>query len=515
MNERPETARVGARLGRGLVLTVVALVVLTFGLVGGAVFSSYRLTGSWNPLSAATPATGEAVEAGESEQLYTCGMHPNVIQKGPGDCPICHMKLTPLRMDGDADAAVGGPQERKVLYWRAPMDPGYVSEKPGKSPMGMDLVPVYASADESSVGKAITVDPATQQNMGIRTARVKRGPLTKTIRTVGRVDYNEQTVTFVDTKFEGWIEKLVVDKTGMAVGADQPLFDVYSPRLWEAQEEYLAAIRGVTRMAGSPLAEAREEAQRLVQAAETQLRYFDITAAQIAGLRRSGSSSKTLTINSPSTGIVTEKMALEGMYVRPGMRLYTIADLSKVWVFVDIYEYQLPWVRVGQEAEMTLPYIPGETFRGHVDYVYPYLQKDARVIKVRLEFDNPHQQLKPDMYATVQLQADLNRRALLIPREAYIDSGTRQVAFVMRGDKQFQPRDLQVGVEGENGLVEVLFGLEEGEEVVTSGQFMLDAESKLKEAVAKMLTAQQSAPAPAGSTIDSSDMQPQAPGHNH
>jgi hypothetical protein len=191
---------------------------------------------------------------------------------------------------------------------------------------------------------------------------------------------------------------------------------------------------------------------------------------------------------------VSEKTALEGMYVQPGMRLYTIADLEHVWVLVDIYEYQLPWVRIGQEATMTLPYIPGREFHGQVVYIYPYLQKQTRVIKVRLEFENPTLELKPDMYASVTLQADLDRQALLIPREAYIDSGTRTVAFVDLGGGKFEPREIQAGVEAEDGMVEVLSGLEAGQRVVVSGQFMLDAESKLREAIAKMLEAERPGP---------------------
>ena len=438
------------------------------------------------PRPSATSQPAETAATG-SEQWYTCGMHPDYIQKGPGECPICHMKLTPLKRSAEGGAGSQTPKERKILYWRAPMDPSYISDKPGKSPMGMDLVPVYASGSELATGTAIRIDPVTIQNMGIRTTTVRRGPLVKTIRTVGRVDYDEQTVTFIDTKFDGWIEELYVDETGVPVKQGQELFKVYSPKLYAAQEEFLAALRGAERLSDSTLPEARQEAQRLVEASRVQLKYFDISDDQIAELERSREIDKTLTIHSPAEGIVTEKMALEGMYVKPGMRLYTIADLSRVWVYVDVYEYQLPWVRVGQEAKMTLPYIPDQVFVGHVVYIYPYLQKQTRVIHVRLEFENPTLELKPHMYANVMLFADLERKALLIPREAYIDSGTRRVAFVDLGDGKFQPRDIQVGVEAEDGTVEVTYGLDEGELVVTSGQFMLDAESKLREAIEKML----------------------------
>lgn len=464
-------------VGRTILLVLVTLGV---GAVGGF-WLSRRVTGTGGESSGSASTEG-------SKQLYTCGMHPNVIQEGPGECPICHMKLTPLKQSSAGSAsATRGPSERKILYWRAPMDPSYVSEKPGKSPMGMDLVPVYA--EEKIAGPEITIDPATMQNMGIRTTIVERGPLIKTIRTVGRVDYDEETVTFIDTKFEGWIEQLHVDETGVQVEKGDPLFDVYSPKLYSAQEEYLAALRGVERLANSPIAEARQQAEQLVEAARVQLKFFDVSDAQIDELRRSREIRKTLTINSPARGIVTEKMALEGMYVRPGMRLYTLADLSKVWVYVDVYEYQLPWVRVGQLATMTLPYLPGKTYEGEVVYIYPYLEEKTRVVHVRLEFSNPEIDLKPGMYATIVLKRELERTAVLVPREAYIDTGIRQVAFLALPGGKFQPRDIQVGVEAENGVVEVREGLEPGDNVVVSGQFLLDAESKLKEAIEKMLSA--------------------------
>ncbi|RME38750.1 MAG: efflux RND transporter periplasmic adaptor subunit, partial [Planctomycetota bacterium] len=476
------------RAGRAAVTVVLVIAALGAGAAGG-----YWLSGRWGPaasVASATPAGGET-KTGEEEQWYTCGMHPNVLQKGPGECPICHMKLTPLKKREEGGAEAGGSKERRILYWRAPMDPNYISDRPGKSPMGMDLIPVYADEAESASSHTIRIDPVTIQNMGIRTTVVRRGPLVKTIRTIGRVDYDEQLVTFVDTKFDGWIEKLFVDETGQPVEKGQPLFDVYSRELYSAQNEYLYSLQNLPKLEKSPFAPAREEAIKMVEAAVTKLRYYDLTDEQIERIRKAGKVFKTFTIHSPASGIVTEKMALEGMYVKPGMRLYTIADLSRVWVYVDVYEYQLPWVRVGQSATMTLPYIPGQEFVGKVVYIYPYLEKKTRVIQVRLEFENPTLELKPGMYANVRLLAKLPREALMIPREAYIDSGTRKVAFVSLGKGKFAPRDIQTGVEAEDGMVEVLYGLDEGEVVVTSGQFLLDAESKLKEAVAKMMAAQQ------------------------
>lgn len=473
------------RSGRVVVWLLVVVACAGAGAAGGF-WAASRLHG------ATDDGNGRPGGGNGTGQLYTCGMHPQVIQEGPGDCPICHMKLTPLRADADEDAA--GPVERKVLYWRSPMHPEQVSDRPARDSMGMEMVPVYADESEPAAGRTVRIDPGTVQNMGVRTTRVARGPLARTIRTVGRVDYDERTLFYVNTKFEGWIEKLHVDQTGVQVERGEPLFDVYSPALYSAQEELLAGLRGLERLSEATLPEAHEQARQLVEAARTRLRYFDVSDDQIAEIERTREIQKTLTIRSPARGIVTEKMALEGMYLSPGMRLYAIADLSRVWVYVDIYEYQLPWVRVGQGAQMTLPYVHGRDFTGSVTYVYPYLDERTRVVRVRLEFENPALALKPGMYATVTLRADLDRSALLIPREAYIDSGTRKITFLDLGDGRYQPREIRTGVEAEDGLVEVQYGLDEGDSIVVSGQFLLDAESKLREALAKMRAAR--APAP-------------------
>jgi len=484
--------RASAASGRALVTAIWVLAGISVGGAAGY-YGAPRLSGSHEAKDAASASA--SVGAKTHQQLYTCGMHPLVLQKEPGECPICHMRLTPLKQDqgedegaGDEGNASGKP--RKILYWRAPMDPGFISKKPGKSPMGMDLVPVYDDDGGAGSKTAVRIDPVTVQNMGIRTQVVTKGPLARTIRTVGRVAYDEQTVRYVDTKFSGWIETLQVDVTGQAVAKGDPLFSVYSPELFAAQEEYLAALRALPTLERSAYSSAREGARRLVEAAETKLRYLDVPEETIRRLKAAKVPQKTIQLRSPQEGIVTEKMAQEGMYVKPGMRLYTIADLSRIWVYVDIYEYQLPWVRLGQTAKMTLPYIPGREFTGKVIYIYPYLDTRQRVVKVRLEFENPNLELKPGMYATVMLRSELGHDVVIVPREAFIDSGKRKVAFLVRGKGKFLPRDIVTGVETEEGLVEVRAGLEAGDRVVTSGQFLLDAESKRREAVQKMLEAQ-------------------------
>lgn len=464
------------------------LVVLVIGVAGGSWFFGSSRSGEQD-------SQGNAAKPAEGDTWYTCGMHPQVLQREPGNCPICEMKLTPMKPGADGDEATAtGPEERRILYWRAPMDPSFVSYRPGKSPMGMDLVPVYADRGETVGGPGIRIDPVTIQNMGIRTTRVHQGPLVRTIRTVGRIDYDEKKLVFVDTKFEGWIEKLHVNETGQRVRIGDPLFEVYSPDLYSAQVEYVSAARKRPLLERSTFADAAEDAGRMVEAARLKLDYFDVPADQINRLAETLTPEKTVHIRSPADGIVADKTALEGMRIMPGMRLFTIADLSRIWVYVDIYEYQLPWVHVGQAAAMTLPYIRGKVFRGEVTYIYPYLQKQTRSVKVRLEFANPTMELKPDMYATVVLEGMLKDDAVLVPREGFIDSGTRKVAFVDRGNGKFEPRDIRTGVEGEGGFVEVLSGLTVGDVVVTSGQFLLDSESKLKEAVAKMMEPSRATP---------------------
>jgi Cu(I)/Ag(I) efflux system membrane fusion protein/cobalt-zinc-cadmium efflux system membrane fusion protein len=458
------------RAGRGLVLLVVGL-----AAGGGLGYGYARHRGPGGSGTAAAPSA-------ENEQLYTCGMHPQVIQKGPGICPICNMQLTPLKA-GDGGGGGTASLERKVLYWRSSMNPNEVSDRPGKDSMGMERVPVYGKEGEPPGGHTVRIDAVTVQNMGIRTAPVRKGPLVQTIRTVGRVAYNEELLSYVTTKFEGWIETLQVNQTGQYVQKGDPLFDVYSRDLYLAQEELLTALRSV---AATSAPTVRDHAGSLVEAARKKLRFFDISDQQIDALVASRQARKALTIYSPASGIVTEKDAVAGKFIEPGMKVYTIADLSRVWVYVSIYEYQLPWIRVGQSATMRLPYIPGKEFTGKVIYIYPYLEEQTRVIRVRLEFENPALELKPEMYANVTLRSEMDREALLIPREAYIDSGLRKVAFVDAGGGKFEPRELQVGVEAEDGMVEVLRGLDPGDVVVTSGQFLLDSESKLQEAVEKM-----------------------------
>lgn len=376
---------------------------------------------------------GTAGDGAEPIQYYTCGMHPWVILPRPGDCPICHMKLTPL--------------------------------------------------DPAKFTGQVAIDPVVVQSIGVRIEPVVEGPLVRTIRTVGTVEYDETRVRDVNTKISGWIEALHVDFVGAPVEQGQPLFEVYSPALFQAQEEYLLALRTQRTIpdgrGGQPL--------DLVRSAATKLELFDVTPEQIEALAAAGEPSRTMTILSPHTGTVIAKHANEGMRIDSGMQVFRIADLSRVWVLVTLYESQLPFVTEGQAAVMTLPYIPGQTFEGRVVYIYPYVDTRTREVQVRLEFENPTGLLKPGMFATVELRSTLRREAVLVPRASVMSTGTRSVAFVSLGEGKFEPRQVRLGVETGEGRVEVLDGLRPGELVVTSGQFLLDSESRVREALAKMI----------------------------
>jgi Cu(I)/Ag(I) efflux system membrane fusion protein/cobalt-zinc-cadmium efflux system membrane fusion protein len=386
-------------------------------------------------------------------------MNPTEIYDKPGKSAM-GMDLVPVyENEAEESQAMKGP-ERKIAYWRAPMNPTEIYDKPGKSAMGMDLVPVYEDALVGGV--EVVIDPVTQQNMGLRKAIVEKKPLTHTIRTYGHVTSDETRTAQISSKVGGWIEKLYVDITGMYVEKGEPLFDIFSPELLAAQEEFLATIGSLKHQQGRGSSDFLASSRRRLQ-------YFDISESEIQIIEKTGEVKKTLMIRSPGTMI------------------YRISDLSKVWVEAHIYEYELPWVTQGLEAEMSLPYQPGKMFSGTVSYVYPYLQPKTRDVVVRLEFDNPDLLLKPDMYANVRINTATGREGLVIPSEAVIRSGERNVVFVTRDENKFVPRNVTLGLSLDNGMVQVLEGLAPGETIVTSGQFLIDSESNLKEAVQKML----------------------------
>jgi Cu(I)/Ag(I) efflux system membrane fusion protein/cobalt-zinc-cadmium efflux system membrane fusion protein len=428
----------------------------------------------------APPSTAESVaEHGASQQLYSCGMHPQVIHEGPGTCPICGMDLTPVG-GGGASApktpGAGAQGEKKISYWVAPMDPSYISDKPGKSPMGMDLVPVYADegADGSGSG-GVLVDPVVIQSMGVRVEPVRRQTVFRHVRTIGEVEAAEDQISVVNLRFSGWVEQIHVGRTGDPVEQGQSLFEIYSPDLVAAQEEYLLAVR------------SQGPNSKLARSARRKFELWDIAPQDIARMASSKAVRRTVPIRSPRTGFVLQLNVVEGARVMAGADLYRIGDLTRIWVRAEIYEFDAPWVEVGQPAQMELSHEGGKVLEGRVAYVYPTLNDVSRTLTIRLEFDNPDIRLKPGMFATVYIQYRRVDDVLALPTEAIIDSGRRKIVFVSVADGRFEPREIVTGLTGDRHMTEIRSGIEEGDEIVTSGQFLLDSESQLQEAIRKML----------------------------
>lgn len=385
-------------------------------------------------------------------------------------------------------------KEKKIKYWVAPMDPTYIRSEPGKSLTGMDLVPVYEDGDEDTGG--IKISPVVEQNIGVRTENVQVREISKVVRTVGRVAYDERKVAYVQSKTKGWVEKLYVDFTGEEVKNGDYLLEIYSPELVATQEEYILALSYRDSISKSSVKEVATGGESLLAATRRRLELFDMPEHQIKELEEKREVKKTLHIHSPTDGVVVSKHVVTGMQVTPGMTMYKVADLSRVWVIADIYEYEVPWVRLGQKVSMTLQSLPGKVFRGKVTYIYPYLDKKTRTVQVRMEFDNPGLKLKPDMYANVEIVSRVRRKGMVAPIEAVIRSGSRNVVMLARDKGRFEAREVTLGVEF-GGYYEILKGLSPGDKIVTSANFLLDSESNLKEAINKMLSKKQEKTSPA------------------
>ena len=458
----------------------VAIAVLLFAAGGTAGFLAAKRT---------QPDQSESVR---KIAYWRAPVDPTEIYDAPGKSRM-GMDLVPVyedEVDGASLVGNGKSGDRKIAYWRAPMDPTETYDSPGKSRMGMDLIPVYQDELDGSAdsGSTVTIDPTTVQNMGVRTAKVQREDFSRSIRTVGEVQYDEENLYQVNAKISGWLEKLYVNYVGEQVKKGDPLLEIYSPELVSTQEEYLLALNSAKRAeSGSP--RAREDAEQLLRSARLRLQNWDIDNDEIQRLDSTGEARKTLLLRAPASGIVVRKNTLEGAHVNAGEDLFQIADLRTVWVHASFYENELPWIREGQPVEMSLSYLPGRTYRGTVSYIYPYLREKARDVHVRLVFSNPDLNLKPGMYANVEVQGTAIRDAIVVPSEAVIRSGARSLVFVVRGPGKFEPREIQIGEEGgqNNAWLHVLKGVSPGEEVVVSAQFLLDSESRLQEAIRKMI----------------------------
>jgi RND family efflux transporter MFP subunit len=374
---------------------------------------------------------------------------------------------------------------RKVLYWYDPMKPEVHFDKPGKSPfMDMELVPKYAEGEPVAGAGAtppgfsiVRIPLERRQQIGVTTAKVERRKVSGAVETNGVVAEDEGRVHAVNAKFSGYIERLFVDRTGQSVRRGQPLLSIYSPDLVATEREYLLAVENARRLSGSSSTEASSDARALLEAARQRLRFWDIPDAEIDRIERTGRVSKDLTLPSPVSGVVLKKDALPGLAITAGMPLYTIADLSTVWVLADVYQSEMASISSGNAAVVSASFLPGETLKGRVDFVYPTLSEETRTIKVRIVIPNPKGLLKPGMFIRVSLSGK-GTEALAVPRSALIQTGERQIAFVEQSAGVYAPREVRTGTQGKD-FVEVLAGLSEGETVVTSANFLIDSESRI------------------------------------
>jgi RND family efflux transporter MFP subunit len=412
-------------------------------------------------------------------------------------------KQRPASASAAAPAASpgGAPEGRRILYWVDPMHPAYKSDKPGTAPdCGMDLVPVYEDGSGSETDakaiagySTISLNPERQQSIGVRIGKAEIRDLTKTIRTVGRVTFDETLLHQIHPKFEGYVEELFVDYTGKPVRKGQPLLSIYSPDLLATQQEYLLALRARRQLTGSQNADLSRGATDLHDSARQRLLLWDIRPSDIDRLEQTGKPLKALTLYSPVDGFVLTKNAVQGARVMPSDTLFDIAGLHDVWVLADVYESEAPFVTVGQTARMSLSYLPGRTWAGKVTFIAPVVDEMTRTVKVRLEFSNPDEVLKPGMYAEAFLERPLGR-VLTVPDSAVLTTGTRCIVFVAKGNGRFEPREVKVGPKVDS-YYEIRDGIEAGEDVVTQANFLVDSESRLKAAIAGIAPAPDKTPA--------------------
>ncbi|MCB1703435.1 MAG: efflux RND transporter periplasmic adaptor subunit [Halioglobus sp.] len=389
-----------------------------------------------------------------------------------------------------SDSAVvetAAPAPEEPLFYRHPMNPSVTSPVPAKDSMGMDYIPVYAEDETTGDSGTVRIDPVLRNNISVRTATAEARTISRTVRAVGRVEYAEDAVVKLHPKVEGWIRDLRVDKTGQAVSDDDILLEIYSPTLVATQQEYLLALDNRAALQDSPFQDIREGAAALAASSRARLALLDVPDHQIRELEQRRAVQEQLHIHAPVAGIVTEIGARPGQYVTPSTELLRIVNLDAVWVYADIYEYELPWVAVGDSVHMTLASLPGRVLKGRVAFIYPYAQGATRTTRVRVVFDNSDGLLRPDTLVNVAIQSR-ETTALVVPSEAVVRSGTQERVFVETAAGTFEPRRVALGIESD-GYVEVQGGVQAGERVVVSAQFLIDSESQLREAAAKMTDA--------------------------
>ena len=425
----------------------------------GAMDSKDMTSSSMNKKETALDHAGKHMDAN-----YVCPMHPQIIRDKPGNCPLCGMDLVKVEQEEESSS-----KEKKILFWVAPMDPNYRRDEAGKSPMGMDLVPVY---DEGG-GSDVKISPAVENNLGVRTAKVVRDKLWRKINTVGYIDFDENKITHIHLRTKGWIDKLYVKSEGERVKKGQLLFEVYSPELVNAQEEYTQALRSANK--------------RLINASKERLISLGISQKQISQLQKTRKVSRYVQVYATQNGIVSELKVRQGMFVMPNKKVMSLADLSSIWVLAEVFESQADWVKVGQSADVTLPYKPGTAWGGTVEYIYPSLNPKTRTLRVRLRFDNPNEDLKPNMFSNISIYGGAKKNILIVPREAVIRTGNDARVILSMGEGRYRARNIVMGIESGDWIA-IKSGVLEGDRVVTSGQFLIDSEASLKASIQRMRT---------------------------
>jgi Cu(I)/Ag(I) efflux system membrane fusion protein len=383
-------------------------------------------------------------------------------------------------------AAASAPKARKLRFYRNPMGLPDTSPTPKKDPMGMDYIAVYEGEDDEAATPAggapqIAISTEKIQKLGVRTEAAQTRALGQTVRAAGRVEADERRLFTVTAKYEGYIERLLVNTTGQPVTKGQPLFEVYSPELVAAQREYAIATQGALNLKDAP-AQAQASMQQLADASLARLKNWDLSEDQLQRLRSSGQTLRTISFRAPVSGVVTEKKAQQGMRFMPGEMLYQVADLSSVWILADVFEQDLAQVKNGAMASVRVNAYPNREFKGRIAYVYPSLKAETRTVPVRIELANPGGLLKPGMFAQMELASGGSAKVLTVPDSAVIDTGKRSIVLVQVKPGRFEPRTLIAGRRSDS-FVEVLQGVSEGEQVVVSANFLIDAESNLKAAL--------------------------------
>ena len=456
-----------------VIRTIAILAAIGAAFTGGYIYKAIK------DGAASTESKG-----GRKVLYWVDPMHPAYKSDKPGIAPDCGMKLEPVYADG------GGPSptpavEQKVLYYRDPKDPNFNSKQPGLNPKtGDELEPVYAEDLSAMPVGTVQITPQKQQLIGVKYGEVERSGGSRTIRAVGKVAFDETRIQHIHTKIEGWIDQVFVDYTGQLVTKGQPLITIYSPDMLATQRELLLAAKAAATMKNNPLPTAFNQSESLLQAARRRLELWDLSEAQIDQVLKTGQPIKNVTLYSPIAGYVTDRKAFPQLKVTPETDLYTIVDLNRVWIMADLFEYEAPNIHVGETARVSLQAIPGRTFTARINYIQPQVDPMTRTLKVRLDMDNPGLILKPDMYADVEFRVNLPVQ-LTVPADAVLDAGERKTVFVDRGNGFLEPRQVKVG-ERMGDRIQILSGLNAGERIVTSGNFLIDSESQMKAAAAGM-----------------------------